>query len=206
MKQEAFTPEGGKIFEHLHPDGFILGGGTGLALQIGHRISEDFDFFSGKEVAASLLGEMEEDLKELGLPLRPAVNNKDELTFFAGETKITFLYYPFPVLFPTVTVGGVSVFSIREIAAMKAYALGRRSTMKDYVDLYFILSGGESLESVVELAEKKYGDVFNTRLFLEQIIYLENLEEAPIRFLKEPVSRKKLQNFFEELVKKFPVP
>ena len=28
------------------PSDFVLYGGTGLALQIGHRFSEDFDFFS----------------------------------------------------------------------------------------------------------------------------------------------------------------
>jgi hypothetical protein len=28
------------------PSDFILYGGTGLALQLGHRASEDFDFFS----------------------------------------------------------------------------------------------------------------------------------------------------------------
>jgi hypothetical protein len=28
------------------PADFVLYGGTGLALQLGHRVSEDFDFFS----------------------------------------------------------------------------------------------------------------------------------------------------------------
>lgn len=28
------------------PSDFVLYGGTGLALQLGHRVSEDFDFFS----------------------------------------------------------------------------------------------------------------------------------------------------------------
>ncbi|MDZ4790805.1 MAG: nucleotidyl transferase AbiEii/AbiGii toxin family protein [Hyphomicrobiales bacterium] len=32
------------------PSDFILYGGTALALQLGHRISEDFDFFVGREI------------------------------------------------------------------------------------------------------------------------------------------------------------
>lgn len=203
MHQEALTPEGGKIFERLRPEGFILGGRTGLALQLGHRVSEDFDFFSGKEIAAGLLGETEKCLGEIALPIRVAANNKDELTVFAGETKITFLFYPFPVLLPPVLAGQVPVFCVREIAAMKAYALGRRGTMKDYADLYFILKNGETLKSIAELAAKKYGAVFDTRLFLEQLVYMEDVAEIPMRFLKESVVKSELQRFFEEQVKNF---
>jgi hypothetical protein len=39
------------------PYGFVLYGGTALALQLGHRVSEDFDFFSsaGFDTEASAL-------------------------------------------------------------------------------------------------------------------------------------------------------
>ena len=32
------------------PHSFVLYGGTALALRLGHRISEDFDFFRGLDV------------------------------------------------------------------------------------------------------------------------------------------------------------
>jgi len=38
-----------------HTKGFILSGGTALALQLGHRKSFDFDFFSQTEIPANLL-------------------------------------------------------------------------------------------------------------------------------------------------------
>jgi len=205
MHQEALTSESRKVFEHLRPRGFILGGGTGLALQLGHRVSEDFDYFSEKVIPRSLAGRLEKDIAGLGLRARLTVNNKDELTILAGEIKFTFLYYPFPTLLPTVTLGSASAFSVREAAAMKAYTLGRRGTMKDYVDLYFILKSGDTLDSIADLARKKFGEGFDTRLFLEQLVYLDDVEEAPIRFLRDTVTKKDLQTFFEEQVRNFPV-
>ena len=65
---------------------------------------------------------------------------------------------------------GVIVLSIREIAATKAYTIGRRGSFKDYVDLYFVLGGGyASLKEVIDLGERKFDDVFNSRLFLERM-------------------------------------
>lgn len=37
------------------PSDFVLYGGTGIALQLGHRISEDFDFFSSSSFDAERL-------------------------------------------------------------------------------------------------------------------------------------------------------
>ena len=46
MRLEALTDDGKKIWSLLEKfDDFYLAGGTALALQIGHRVSVDFDFF-----------------------------------------------------------------------------------------------------------------------------------------------------------------
>ena len=46
MHTEALTEEGLKLFPALTAfDDFYLAGGTALALQIGHRVSVDFDLF-----------------------------------------------------------------------------------------------------------------------------------------------------------------
>jgi len=87
---------------------------------------------------------------------------------------------------------------------MKAFAVGRRGILKDYVDLYFILKEKHStLKRIKELAEKKYDD-FNFRLFLEQLFYLEDVreKEEEIEFLKKPVTKKEMVEFFEKEIKK----
>src|SRR3989344_3653211 len=182
-------------------EGFYLAGGTALVIQLGHRISVDFDFFSEKEVPVDLLKLVEQFFVGMGSQ-HVLVNNKDELTLTINETKITFLYYPFPLLYPLVEWEGIKLASIQEIAAMKAYTIGRRGTFKDYVDLYFLLKSGTTINGIITDAEKKYKDAFNARLLLEQLVYFDEITDTEIIFLKEPILKKEIENFFTEQIKK----
>jgi hypothetical protein len=98
---------------------------------------------------------------------------------------------------------GIKILPTLEIAAMKAYALGRRATLKDYIDLYFVLKGKiNSLEEIITFCEKKYSSEFDPRLFLEQLIYLKDVEKIEIQFSKEKISIPEMEKFFEGEVKK----
>ena len=206
MHLETLTSESKRIFSEIKDlTDFYLAGGTGLALQLGHRVSVDFDFMSGKVILPNVLVAAEKLARTLKLSSRIVVNNRDELTLFIGETKVTFLHYPFPVVSSLVGFEKIKIASILEIAAMKAYTIGRRGAFKDYVDIYFILKSGESLKSIGDLASQKYGDSFDMRLFLEQLVYLKDIEDTHIQFLKEKVDKKKLQKFFEEKIRQFPL-
>ncbi|HBB65319.1 MAG TPA: hypothetical protein DCZ84_01610 [Candidatus Vogelbacteria bacterium] len=177
--------------------GFYLAGGTALALQLGHRISVDLDFFSDNPIQRTLLSEIE------GIfgPVHILVKNKDELTVIADEVKITFLYYPFLLLHQTVSTGVVPLASVKDIASMKAYTLGRRQSIKDYIDLYFIFSKNLiSLSDAMGEARQKYGDAFNDRLFLEQLLYSDDLEDEEINWLQEKVGKETMSDFFSVLI------
>ena len=202
MQQESITSSVKQVIERLRlPVSFYLAGGTSLAIQLGHRVSEDLDFFNPDPIPQDFLETIEKQLA--GFSLAVSVNTEDELSLVADETKLTFLAYPFRVLLPLVPYGRLKLAPVLEIAAMKAYALGRRGTLKDYVDIYFVLLEGISIKEIANTAEKKFGDqLFNTRLFLEQLIYFRDLPEENIRFLRSAVSRQELQGFFEERIKK----
>jgi Nucleotidyl transferase AbiEii toxin, Type IV TA system len=99
---------------------------------------------------------------------------------------------------PFVIYEQVPLLSVREIAATKAYTIGRRGAYKDYIDLYFILSEQHAaLADIIDIAEKKFGVEFNSRLFLEQLVFLDDVEDTDIQFLKTTVTRSELLNFFE---------
>lgn len=202
MNLEVLTKEGKDIFRVLGKfEDFYLAGGTALALQIGHRISVDFDLFSEKEISKNLLIKVKRVFE--GKIIIPSVNNPDELTVFADDIKITFLKYPFPVINKFVDCNGVKLLDAREIAATKAYTIGRRGTLKDYVDLYFIVSEKTfSLDEIMEMARNKFGNDFNDRLFLEQLVYFSDIEEMEIQFLKEPITKNDLEKFFKSEVSK----
>ena len=184
MRQEALTNKGQEIFSWLENfKDYYLAGGTALALQIGHRISVDFDLFYSENIPKDLLRKIKTIFKQS--PVAVSVNNPDELSVFIDGTKISFIKYPFPVLLPFVEINSVKLLSVKELAATKSYTIGRRGSFKDYVDLFFILQEGHSsLEEILDLAEKKYGEEFNGRLFLEQLTYTQDVEDAEIILLK----------------------
>lgn len=196
QNSKSLLPRLGKFSE------FYLAGGTALALQIGHRISVDFDLFSEAEIEKNLLPKVKRVYTDV--PISVSVNNPDELTVFIQETKVTFLHYPFPTFSVLDVYEGIRVLTIPEIAATKAYTIGRRGSYKDYIDLYFVLAEHHaSLEDIIRLAEKKYGGEFNDRLFLEQLIYFEDIEDTTITLLRgDEINMPALEKFFSEEVKK----
>jgi len=205
MHQEAITSKAKEIFNKLKnfPE-FYLAGGTALALQIGHRISIDFDLFGESFIPDELLSKVRRIFK--GFKVRVIVNHSEQLTVTINGINISFIRYPFPVILKLIQYQGVKILPVLEIAAMKAYALGRRATFKDYVDLYFILKEKRiRLKEIINLCEKKYKDEFDPRLFLEQLLYLEDIEKIEIQFLKKKVTKEEIQKFFEKEIKKLKI-
>ena len=196
MHREALTNEGLELFPKLAAFGdFYLAGGTALALQIGHRLSVDFDLFSDGPIDGTLLSKMKKVFAEV--PVEPVINNPDELTALVGTVKTTFLSYPFPVIESFVVVDSLRMLSVKEIGATKAYTIGRRGSYKDYVDLYFIVAENHaSLEEIIAMAEVKFGHEFNSRLFTEQLLFMDDVRDYQIDFLRTPITAANITAFF----------
>lgn len=202
MYLEAIKLKRKRVFEKLKrfPE-FYLGGGTALALQMGHRISVDFDLFSQKDIPSDFLDKIKKLFENSKIII--FINHSEQLSVKVDGTRIDFVKYNFPFIFEPIKFQGVNILQIPEIAAMKAYTLGRRATFKDYVDLYFILKEKHiTIEEITKIAKKKYKDEFDSRLFLEQLIFFEDIKKMKLEFLKEKVNKKEIQKFFEEEVGK----
>ncbi len=76
---------------------FYLAGGTALALELGHRISVDLDFFSQALFPVSSLVSR---LNALG-DLKIEDQSDDTFNGSLDGVKISFFYYPYQLLFPT---------------------------------------------------------------------------------------------------------
>jgi len=203
MKEEVLIPRAKELWSKLanFNDQFYLAGGTALALQIGHRISIDFDLFSETEIKKTLLKKVETVFSKQ--EKRVLVNNRKELTLMIDGVKFTFLCYPFPKILPLEKMGSIQVLSVKEIFATKAYTIGRRGALKDYIDIYTGLKMGlVTLVEIIELANQKYGELFNDRLFLEQLIFLADIEEVDITMLDLFIPTKdEMIKYFSELIK-----
>lgn len=183
---------------------FVLGGGTALALQLAHRKSFDFDFFSSSQIPKKLL----ENLSTI-LPIgNIVVDTLDELTVFTtSNVKITFLYYPFKPLFEHIKLeGGLRLFPVKEIALQKAYTIGRLGEYRDYFDLYTILKGEHTgLKEIIAGGKQVYNGAFDEKLFLEQLVYYGDLlsfNVTPISKIKLPTPDE-IKQYFENLVKTY---
>ena len=202
MYLEAINSKRQKIFQKLKnfPQ-FYLAGGTALALQIGHRMSDDFDLFTEKDIPADLLEKVEKIFKDSKINI--ITNHSEQLSLIVDQTKVDFVKYPFSLILDLTEYEKVKIIKILETAAMKAYTIGRRATYKDYIDLYFILSEKHSsLPEIIKISKEKFKEHFDPRLFLEQLVYLEDIQEEPIQFLKKKIGKKELGNFFQEEIKK----
>lgn len=202
MHQEVLTSELKNLWPKLKnfPD-FTLVGGTALALQIGHRISVDFNLFTRKELPPALRQHISRTFRES--PVKIVFRSKNQINARIDGATMTFFSYPFAVFQHRLGWQGIKLLPISTIAVMKAYALGRRATYKDYIDLYFILREKHaSLTAIIRTAKRIYGDEFGVRLFLEQLVYLKDLREEEIRFLKKPLAKAEIEKFFRQEIKK----
>ena len=203
MHEKAFIKQAVALFPSFAKlEGFYLVGGTALALQIGHRLSVDFDFFSSQELPVNLLARIKRIFSNSSIAV--TYSAPGQLNVLIDDIKTTFFHYEYPVFDPFVVYQGVSLASIREIAAMKAFAVGRRLSYKDYVDWYFLLKEKHvGLEDAIAFCQKKFGNDFNDRLFLGQLVSLEEIATQKIDFLGNPVDRATVQRFLREAVRSF---
>lgn len=178
-----------------------LAGGTALFLQIKHRYSFDFDLFLEREITRKDLLKLKTvfDLK------RVDVNIANQLTVTTKQgVTVTLFNYPFKPLFKKVETNLLPLYAVKDIALDKAFALGRRATWRDYVDLFFILKGEYmDIFELTRLASKKFGVEFNPKLFLEQLVYFADIQPTKISFIKEKYSTKEIQNFLRQQAKEF---
>lgn len=153
-------------------DSFGLVGGTAIAIQLGHRKSIDFDLFTNKSFGN---GTIVNKLLRQATIESTIVDQTDELTVIVKDVKLTFLYYPFPLDFKESFEDVIKMPDLLTLAAMKVYALGRRSKWKDYVDVYFILKQF-TLSDICNRAKEIFKDAFNEKLLREQLCYFDDLD------------------------------
>lgn len=159
--------------------GFVLYGGTALALRIGHRESVDFDFFSDKPLDhkrlfaefpflnVSTVLQSEEDSLTFLVPYGHSDQTQVKVSFFGnldhgrvGE--------------PSVTEDGVlQVASMDDLMATKLKVILQRIEAKDYRDVAALLRHGVSLERGLASAQTLYGLSFPPVICLKTLIYFE---------------------------------
>jgi len=172
---------------------FYMVGGTAIALHIGHRRSIDFDLFTFQRLNKSRIKG-----KLIHIPYQqiPIFEDVDQLHLIINEVKITFFSYPYPVQHPEKIDSIITIPSLLSLAAMKAFALGRRAKWKDYVDLYFIIRDYYSLEEIALEAKKIFDQQFSEKLFRQQLAFHKDIDYSEsVEYLVQPIPADEIKNF-----------
>lgn len=192
------------IFQHLRElsGSWVLAGGTGLAMQIGHRKSYDFDLFSKDPISESAYRSMSTVFNEQPTKL---VDSHDQLTVsLSSGVEITCLYYWYTPLFPLIQTESVPLFDFRDIAADKARTLRRRNMWRDYVDIYTLLAQKRiTLEELLDVSQRKFGNEFSKKLFLEQLCYTKDIHDQAIEWILQPTDTSSITEFFNQEVTRY---
>lgn len=155
----------------LTPKSFVLYGGTALALRLGHRQSEDFDFFSTmpfnpNELLAEvpfLVNATVLQCAENTLTCMIERGGRVKLSFFGG---LNLLRIEDP---DVVFENGVRVASLIDLAGCKMGVVQQRAEAKDYLDIAAILRNGVNLQDALAAAKAVYGPRLDPRISLRAL-------------------------------------
>jgi len=131
-----------------------LAGGTALALQLGHRRSEDLDWFTPETLDP---GQLLAEAEAMSFPIEVVQNDVGTFLAMVGGVKFSVFRYRYALLEPCVVADGANLASLRDLAAMKLAALMARATKRDYVDIHQLLVGKHlNLRAMLQAFQAKY--------------------------------------------------
>jgi hypothetical protein len=155
------------------PGEFTLYGGTAIALQLGHRQSVDFDFFSQRPLRPAELYDVIPFLAGAAI-VQQATNTLTCNVDRDGIVKVSFFGLPnlrqvdAPL---TAAANGLRIASLIDLAGTKAAVVQQRAEAKDYIDLDAILRHGIDLATCLAAAMHINGPTFNPALTLKSLCY-----------------------------------
>ena len=185
MHSEILTPRQKKVLPviKMFLKDFGLVGGTAVALHLGHRQSLDFDLFTNKKFDNY---KIRQNISKLMKIERIIIDENGEYTIIIQGIKLTFLQYPFKINFSKKFDQWIKTPDLLTLAAMKAYALGRRAKWKDYVDLYFIFKNYYPIQKIIKKSRNIFQNEFNEKFFRSQLIYFKDIDYSEkIIYLKK---------------------
>ncbi len=172
-----------------------LAGGTALALQLGHRQSVDFDFFTREDFDT---GDVINKLKIAGDFTVDQLAPHTILGEFMG-TKFSLFYQSYPLIDETISFSNVNLASTKDISAMKLSAITGRGTKKDYVDLYFLAKEKYQFMQMFAFYDQKYGVLEANKMHLvKSLQYFEDVEFSDMPIMLKPLDWEELKRYLRD--------
>ncbi len=201
-----------QIFELLSSGKFIssfsLVGGTALAMQVGHRISEDLDFIYDGD--AMNINSVKKNLVKLYPGYRVIrQEHNEQLDIVINKTKITFfssgsVALTFNIKDHTFRYKNMNICKAKVIASLKMAAIAQRNTLRDYYDLYWLSRYCFSLLEIIQQTKKLIPHL-SPVTYTETLVFTDDIEEDDISTHLQPkelISKEQIAAFFSDELKK----
>lgn len=167
---------------------FALAGGTSLALQIGHRISYDLDFFGNQKIIKDEIFDLLANYGSINL----ISQSTNILIFEINKIKIDFINYRYPLINPLIIENNLRLYSIEDICAMKLAAIAGRGKKRDFIDIYFLLKSF-TLNQMLGFYKAKFNDG-SEFLVLKSMVYFEDAENDAELKMNTPIDWTEIKN------------
>jgi hypothetical protein len=162
---------------------YRLAGGTALAWALGHRLSEDLDFFI-RDADGLHTGDQERlaaALRRLDQQAIVDISQSRTLHAVVADCQVSFFGLGGRWLSDGQrTREGVVLATIEEIAAMKLVAVGTRSTKKDFLDLHVLVQQGYTASSMYAALTAMYPEDISDDAGRHLVRALVSFEDAEL--------------------------
>jgi hypothetical protein len=175
-----------KVLARLGPfmseKGFYLGGGTAVALHLGHRKSVDLDWFREMKIPDAMA--LATELKEVVRGLKVVSVSKGTLHASISGVKCSFMEYRYPLLATVekMTKCRCDIASLDDLACMKLSAVAQRGSRKDFADVYALCAKHRPLLKLVEQYQRKY-ETEDVAHVLFSLSYFGDAEKGRMPFM-----------------------
>jgi len=165
---------------------FYLGGGTALAIYLGHRRSIDLDWFTRERFQDSMT--FAQALRDAGIAFETDQTAPGTLHGQVQGVRVSLLEFRYPLLSPLVRWDETGVFlaSLDDLACMKLSAIAQRGSKKDFFDVYTLCKAHRPLEQLLNLYMEKFS-VNDITPVLYGLVYFDDAEEEPDPFLLQNI-------------------
>jgi hypothetical protein len=138
----------------LAAEGFYLGGGTAIALHLGHRKSVDLDWFTAERVEdpRQLVGR----LRDQGVVVENAQTQRGTVHGAVDGVRVSLLEFRYGLLAPVERFDDVPIAALDDLAPMKLSAIAQRGTRRDFVDIHALVQEFRPLPEMLELYRRKF--------------------------------------------------
>lgn len=212
-KKKILTKEQEKFLDlvseekYLYRNFYFTGGTPLCAFYLFHRLSEDIDIFSEKEInllpIRAFIGKVREKLRLQKIDYRQFLGLHSFQLFFPNKNilKVDFSYYPFERIEKGIKYKNIEVDSILDIAVNKVHTISMQPRARDFIDIYFIIREKKyNLYGLLMKAKAKFDWHIDPIQLGSRFYEAKNLTDYP-RMLKK-IDHQEWKGFFIEEAKK----